>query len=115
MVDLSSLKAPGWQRVVAELNAPAPDDRAFLVRLVSALGQVSGARQAALFLVEPVAAETGGEARVAEARAVFVWPVPAAGGQPPEMAPDVRTAARAAAESGQTRVFGLDKQEGYYE
>jgi hypothetical protein len=40
--DLSNLKAPGWQRVVAELASPAPDDKLFLIRL-SVLGQVSDA------------------------------------------------------------------------
>ncbi len=49
MIDLSNVKAPGWQRVVAELNAAAPDDRSFLERLVRILAQVSAARQAVLF------------------------------------------------------------------
>jgi len=51
VIDLSSLRTPGWQRVVSELSSPAADDRAFMVRLLSALCQVSGARQGALFLI----------------------------------------------------------------
>ena len=35
MIDLSNLKAPGWQRIVSELSAPAPDEAAFIVRLFS--------------------------------------------------------------------------------
>ena len=49
MIDLTNVKAPGWHRVVAELNSPAPDDRAYLERLVRILAQVSAARQAVLY------------------------------------------------------------------
>jgi multidrug resistance efflux pump len=107
LIDLSKLKAPGWQRVVAELSAAAPDDKVFLARLASVLGQVSGAKQAALMAL-------GADAN-AEPRAIFVWPQSAGGVPEIELAADVRGAARAAGESGQVRVFGLDKDEVFYD
>lgn len=111
MIDLSNLRAGGWHRVVAELNTPLPDDRAFLARLLSVLGQVSGSRQAVLFAVDPFQgdAPTG-----PEPRPMLVWPE--SGPEPTiDAAGDARTAARAAAESGQVRAFGLDRDDGLYD
>lgn len=51
MIDVSNIKASGWNRVVEELASPAPDDRIFLARLASVLGRVSSARLALLFRV----------------------------------------------------------------
>ena len=64
MIELSNVRAPGWQRVVAELSAPAPDDRIFLSRLLQILGQIAGARQAVFFTlsVRPTDAVEGGSA-----------------------------------------------------
>jgi len=72
VIDQSSLKSPGWQRIVAELTLPANDDRLFLLRLVAVLGQVSGARQAVLHLLG------GGDDSPAgpEPRPALVWPFP---------------------------------------
>lgn len=125
MNDVSNLRAPGWSRVVADLSAPAPDDTTFLVRLLSVLGQVSSARQAVLLAMDgpgaPAGAGSDGQPAVGEPRVTHVWP-PANGGAPEgsepavEAAGDVRTAARTAAETGQVRVFGLDRGgEGFYE
>jgi multidrug efflux pump subunit AcrA (membrane-fusion protein) len=109
LIDLSKLKAPGWQRVVAELSATAPDDKVFLARLTAVLGQVSGARQAALM--------ASGADAATDPRPIFVWPQNPGGGAPPEVdePADVRAAARGAAEAGQIRVFGLDKEEVFYD
>lgn len=121
MIDLSSLKAPGWQRIVAELNAPAPDDRVYLERLLRVLAQVSAARQAVLY----VADKTDGED--VEPRVDMVWP-PAAmdkdaeqaaaqsgpSQSPVEFANEARTAARAAFGTGVARAFGLDSHEPTY-
>ncbi len=73
MVDLTNLKAPGWQRVVAELTAYAPDDKVFLLRLVGVLAQVAGARQAALFSVQAQSEEA---AAGPEVRPTLLWPLP---------------------------------------
>ncbi len=120
MNDLSKLRAPGWQRVVAELTAAASDDKLFLVRLVSILGQVSGARQAVLYTV-PTSKEDP-----AEPKPLLVWPfgevVDAQGRMviPPEAlfspdrvaqteivsAKESRDAARAAGVQRQAAVFG---------
>lgn len=123
MIDLSNLKAAGWQRVVADLSAPAPDDKAFLARLLGVLGQVAGARQAALMVIEP--ARSAGDspdapAAAPEPRAVLTWPQPAPveSGEPVlERAADARSAARGAAESGQVRAYSLDspKDEAFYD
>jgi multidrug efflux pump subunit AcrA (membrane-fusion protein) len=121
VIDLSSLKAPGWQRIVAELNAPAPDDRVYFERLLRILAQVSAARQAVLY----VADKTDGEE--VDPRVDLVWPPPeldkdaeaAAKAAGPaqsniEHANDSKAAAREAFSSGQARAFGLDKKEVYY-
>lgn len=115
MIDLSSIKSPGWQRVVAELLAPAPDDREFLARLVAIMAQVSGARQGVLMAVDAPGEDPASPAP--EPRPVFVWPPadPGVAEPPPvEHGPDVRSAARVAASSGQLRIFGLETGEVYY-
>ncbi|MCC6320659.1 MAG: HlyD family efflux transporter periplasmic adaptor subunit [Phycisphaerales bacterium] len=126
MIDLTNVKAPGWQRVVAELSAGAPDDRSYLERLLRVVCQATAARQAVLF----VANRTDGED--VEPRIEMVWPRPGAGGLGAEsasgqapIAPDVKAidnaretmeAARGAFGAGQSRVFSLEgKQELYYD
>ncbi len=115
MIDQSSLKAPGWQRIIAELQQTAPDDATFLARLVAVLGQVSSARQAVLFAVER---ETE-DAAAREPRVMFAWPLPAGGSaanQPPplEFPAEARNAARGVAESGQVGVYGLESGSGAF-
>lgn len=113
MIDLSKLKSPGWQRVVGELNAAAPDDRTFLLRLLAVLGQVASARQAVLLSIPPA----GDEGASPEPRVLSVWPPPATEPQNPslEEGAEVRNAAQAAVESGQVRAFGLEQEETYYD
>jgi len=72
VIDLSNIKSPGWQRVVSELTAAAPDDRIFLLRMLCVLGQVSGARQA---VFHEIVAGSGDEAAGPETRATLVWPL----------------------------------------
>ena len=114
MIDLSKLKAPGWQRVVGELTSPAPDDRTFLAKMTAVVGQVSGARQAVLYGVE----NPSGDESELEPRALLLW-TPAGGIEPPtqeiEQGHDVVMATRSAASSGQTRVYGLEPSDGIYE
>ncbi|MFN7021759.1 MAG: efflux RND transporter periplasmic adaptor subunit [Phycisphaerales bacterium] len=122
MIDQTNVKAPGWQRVVAELSAGAPDDRAYLERLLRVMSQATAARQAALF----VADRTDGED--IEPRIELVWPRPSAGPEsvagPRVSAPDPKAvefakemteAARNTFSAAQSRVFSLDKQELYYD
>lgn len=120
MIDLTNVKAPGWQRVVAELTASAPDDRTYFERLLRVIAQVSAARQAALV----VAGRSEGEE--VEPRVEMAWPKPeitekAGEGNP--IAPDPKAvdypqetaeAARAVFAGGQSRVFSLDKQQELY-
>lgn len=73
VIDQSNLKSPGWQRVIAELSLPANDDKLFMLRLVSVLGQVSGARQAVLHLLGGQRDESPAGP---EPRAALVWPFP---------------------------------------
>lgn len=117
MIDMSKLKAPGWKRVVAELSATAPDDNTFLVRLVSVLGQVAGARQVVLFAIDSAAGDE--QTEHGEARSLFVWPTQPGGGQTVqsevEYAPDARSAAAACASANETRVFGLEKEDKLYD
>ncbi|MBC7833617.1 MAG: HlyD family efflux transporter periplasmic adaptor subunit [Phycisphaerales bacterium] len=112
MIDLSNLKAPGWGRVVAELSAGAPDDRAFLERLMAVLAQVSAARQAVLF------APDRREGDEPEARLVTVWPREGADGGAAtphvEQEAAAKKAARVALSTGQPQAFGLDKDDPYY-
>jgi multidrug resistance efflux pump len=122
VIDLTSLKSPGWQRVVAELSAECADDREYLERLMRAIARVSAARQACVF----VPGGAPGEAGSGEVRALGVWPIaPGAHGDdrvsrstdqtPVERAGEARQAAWAAIESGQARAFGLDAAGELYE
>lgn len=115
MIDLSNVKTPGWARIVAELNAQAPDDRSFLQRLVAVLAQVSGARQGVLWALEPAGSESG-SGPAPDPRPIFTWPAPGPGEPAPEIAggPDVRSAARSASDSGQLAVFGLESGGAFY-
>ncbi len=120
MIDLSNLRTPGWQRVVAELSAPAADDRVFLARLTAVLGQVSSARQAVFWRTAGVRED--GPAG-AEPKAQLSWPY-AEGSDPIaelgsprglddgriDQLGDVRAAARSAASSRQPQVFSLDNE-----
>lgn len=113
MIDLSSLKTPGWQRVVSELHAASPDDRTFLYRLVAVLAQVSGARQAVLFAVD----RAEGDAAPSDPRPVLAWPPPPTDQINPEVQDptEARAAARASADSGQLQIFGMEKAAGFYD
>ncbi len=121
MIDLSSLKAPGWQRIVAELNAPAPDDRVYYERLLRVLAQVSASRQAVLYVPDKVDGEE------VDPRVDMVWPPSgmdkdaenAAQAAAPaqsnvQFGNESRTAARAAFGTGAARAFGLENQETTY-
>ena len=119
MIDVSSLRAPGWEQLVRELAATPPDDGLFLRRLLAVLGQATASRQAALVLPQPGA---GGEV---EARVVLTWPggvggaggAGGGGGDPTsglESAEKVRSAARATFESGHCRAFSLEQEDGPY-
>lgn len=120
MIDLTSLKAPGWQRVVAELCADCADDKVYLERMLRIIAKVSAARQAVMFLPGSGGGEPGGES----ARPIFLWPAPGPGGEdrtaaPSDAAPiefpnDARAAATAAIESTQSRAFGLDRKSALY-
>jgi multidrug efflux pump subunit AcrA (membrane-fusion protein) len=119
VIDLSNVKAPGWQRVVAELSASAADDRAYFERVMRVLAQASAARQAVLFT------PTAGEGDEIEPKVDAVFPPVDRGPAPEsESAPDAagiehareaKDAARAAFGSNQCRAFSLDKQDLYYE
>ncbi len=114
MIDLTKLKAPGWQRVVGELTTPAGDDRAFLTKLTVILGQVTAARQAVLFSFDASAGDGAGEAR-----ALLGW-TSEGGVESPlseervERRREVASAVRSAGASGQTRVYGLEDDDGLY-
>lgn len=109
MIDQTNLKASGWQKVVHELLAPAPDDAAYMARLLSVLGQVAGAKQAVLLSVAV------GEGSTTDPRPIVAWP-PQVGDQLDiENATDVRSVARTCAESGQIRVFELEKDDPFYD
>ncbi|GJQ29383.1 MAG: hypothetical protein HBSAPP03_12670 [Phycisphaerae bacterium] len=132
LTDLSTLKTPGWSRVVGELAAPAGDDRVFLLRLIGVLGQVAGARQGVLFSL-------GGQREITpefEPKPVLTWPLPTdafdAQGRMTlpldamfdptrltegaiEHAGEARAAARAAASSRQVAVFGLEHESLMYD
>jgi hypothetical protein len=110
VIDQSSIKAPGWQRIVAELQAPAPDDATFLARMVAILGQVSGARQSVLFAVD----RESEDGAAGEPRVIVAWPQTSDQPGPLEFAAEARNAARMAAESGQVGVFSLDGGGGFY-
>jgi multidrug resistance efflux pump len=111
VIDLSNLRTPAWQRVVSDLNRAAGDDQAFLPLLLASLGQVSGARQAAL-LTAPVGASDPGELEVAQ-----LWPAaPAAPDMSAELleAESVRSVASSAVSQATTRVYGLEAAGGLY-
>jgi hypothetical protein len=111
LIDQSSLKTPGWARIVAELHAPAPDDRTFLHRLVAILAQVSGARQGVLFAVE----RAEGSEAAPDPRPMFVWPTDPARADPEiEHAPDCRAAARSSGDAGQLQIFGISGGGAFY-
>ena len=120
MIDLSKLRAPGWQRVVAELTSPAPDDRAFLMRLLSVLAQAAGARQAVLFAAGVTDDDAGAEV---EPRALAVWPLlpeqerahQPVGESQVERARECKAAVREAAIGGKVSVFGLEEETPFYE
>lgn len=117
MIDVSSMQAPGWQKLVEELASPAADDKAFLDRLLRILLQVAAARQAVLFIPS---AGSSGEAAV---RPLAVYPpLPAspdlAGGAAPpaeklEQGTHITRAAYACMESGKSRVFELGSSDLY--
>ncbi len=118
MIELSNLKGPGWEKVVAELSAAAPDDRSFLERLLAIVTQVSAARQGVVYLVER------GEGDQVEPRPSIVWPPsPKAGGpvsesavaSAVEMAAESKKAARTALTTGHARAFSLDRADGLYD
>ena len=132
MIDLSNLRAPGWQKIVADLSAPAGDDRVFMARLLSAIAQVSGSRQAVLFLVPvtPRGESPDQPAPEAEPRPVLTWPLPPElaavverGGKVDVPIPDAsierladaRSAVRHAALSRQSHIFGLDGDDALYD
>ncbi|MFN0132008.1 MAG: efflux RND transporter periplasmic adaptor subunit [Phycisphaerales bacterium] len=108
MIDLSSVKTPGWQRVVSELHSPAVDDGAFLAKLAGVLAQVSGARQATIFAVERA---EGDQAGLSEPRALGAWP-PQPGAV--QASAEAKSAARGAAEAGHVRLFGLERADSFY-
>jgi multidrug efflux pump subunit AcrA (membrane-fusion protein) len=118
VIDLTNIKAPGWAHVVAELTSPAPDDKAYLDRLLRVMVQVSAARQGALFAAERRDGEDP------EPRAVSLWPVPTSDPTEAtgpalteliEQSAEVKSAARQAMVSGQAKAFGLDKADPYYD
>jgi len=118
VIDLSNLQAPGWQRIVADLTAAAGDERSFSAHLLAAMGQVAGARQAALFTPGPAAGAADASDQE-EAHATLVWPAgPGDGGTPDESLnePEVmRTGAAAVFDQGQTTIFGLGSDDQLYD
>lgn len=105
-----NIKTSPWQRVVAELNTPAPDDRAFLARLLNVLWQVAGARQAVLWVVE------SDDGPAAEPRPILIWPQPT-GSDPTaaiESAVEQRNAARAAVDAKALHILQLEGGGSYY-
>lgn len=120
MIDLSKLRVPGWQRVVAELTGPAPDDRAFLMRLLAVLSQAGGARQTALFVGSGEGEDGQG---TVEPRALAVWPLPPDGEDGSrasdegriEHLTECRAAVREALTGGRPAIYGLEEQTPFYE
>lgn len=126
MIDATHLKAAGWQRVVAELTSSAPDDRAFMDRLLRILTQVSAARQAVLFV--PISASGGGQGGEGEAMPIAVFPAGAVGAPPAagvapgpadvaqiQSLPEVKRAALAALESSSSHVFAMEDASELYD
>lgn len=135
MIEVSNIKSPGWGRVVADLSAPLPDDRVFLLRLLGTLGMVSGARQASILLpvAGPASPSAAGSADGPEVRFVQSWPFapdmidaqgrlrlnpeqlldPAsADASTLERSREVLAAGRQAAKSRQVQVFSLEGEAG---
>ena len=120
MIDLSKLRAPGWQRVVAELTSPAPDDRAFLMRLLAVLAQASGSRQTVLYVAGSTDDDRGGEV---EPRPLAVWPLlneRGGIGQPVnesqvEHFQECKAAVREALVGNKPAIFGIEEQTTFYE
>lgn len=132
MIDLTNMKAPGWSRLVADLAAPAPDDRIFLARLLGVLGQVSTARQGVLYTIAsaPKGERPDEPTPDIEPKAVLVWPIApetaaaidrgltfdvALPDAQVERAPDARNVARRAALTRQVQVFGLENADLLYD
>src|SRR5688572_11003118 len=119
MNDLTNLKSPGWQRVVAELSSAAADDKAYFDRFMRILAQVGAARRALLMFPS----RAGGDE--IEPRMGASWPEesaesptadPAAAvGLSTDTLREVKNAARAAFTSGAARAFGLEKEAAYYD
>ncbi|GAB5496411.1 MAG: hypothetical protein Phyf2KO_14910 [Phycisphaerales bacterium] len=115
MIDLSKLNAPGWRRIVADLTQAAGDERAFPNHLLAAMGQVAGARQAAIF-VQGGAGQSG---EPNQPTATLIWPhSPAEGesandslGEPGVM----RSSAASSFDTANTQVFGLGSDDGLYD
>jgi biotin carboxyl carrier protein len=110
VIDVTSLKSPGWQRIVAELTSPAGDDRAFLDRLLRVLAQASAARQAVLLLA---ASQSDQGLR---AQPIAVYPGASGSSDRPELVgimaeAIVQRAAVAAFETNQSRAFSIEKGE----
>ncbi len=120
MIDQGKLRSPGWQRIVAELTADAPDDRVFLMRLLAVISQASGAKQGVLWAVP--SAEGDDAQAAAEPRSLLVWP--SANPEQPPAAPaegqvelelDAKTAARTAGQRGKVEVFGIENDSPFYD
>lgn len=121
MIDLTNLKSPGWQRVVAELSSSAPDDKAYFERLMRILAQVSASRKALLLF------PSRGEGDEIEPRIAGSWPeAGSAPGVPPadsaaslglsdDALREIKTEARSAFASGAARAFGMEKETPYYD
>jgi hypothetical protein len=121
VIDLSNLRAPGWNRIVAELSQPATDDRAYLDRLLRIIAQVSASKQACLILPQ------AGQAGELLPRILAVCSGPPSGkpDAPPTVAApeavavehekEVKQVAIACLESAQSRAFGLDGQNAVYD
>jgi hypothetical protein len=112
VIDLSRLRAPGWQRIVADLTAGAAGDEAFLSRLAAATAQAASARTSALFAVDGAP-----DGEHAEPRLLFAYPAPEGprdAPSEPEHAAEMRSAASAALASGHARLFGLGDDDGMY-
>ncbi|CAN5821847.1 hypothetical protein BH11PLA1_BH11PLA1_00300 [soil metagenome] len=103
LTDQKELAPVQWRQLVAELAEPAPDDRAFLDRLLRVLGQVAAARQAVVYV--PMTGERG-EVVV---RPIALWPSTGKPGAAPalQFEQDATRAAYAAVESGTSRAFLL--------
>lgn len=94
MTDATNTKSSPWTRIVAELVAPAPDDRTFLARMTTVLGRVASARAAVLLRV-PSAGESG---EAADPQPQFAWPT-----DPSEVGPSPQAEHASAAHAGSDR------------